>query len=78
MVRKSGKCQAVCAGTAGGCAAQELLAIGLGQYEIRYWHSWYRHMTLALMAHAWLTLLRHEEAQKKFPSTSLLAAAESR
>jgi SRSO17 transposase len=38
---------------------------GLGQYEVRQWHSWYRHMTLALMAHAWLTLLRHTDAQKK-------------
>jgi len=47
---------------------------GLGQYEVRYWHSWYRHMTLALMAHAWLTLIRHTHAQKKSPPTSLLAA----
>lgn len=38
---------------------------GLGHYEVRYWHSWYRHMTLALMAHAWLTLLRQADAQKK-------------
>lgn len=50
---------------------------GLGQYEVRYWHSWYRHMTLALIAHTWLTLLRHEEAQKKSQPTSLLASAES-
>ncbi len=50
---------------------------GLAQYEVRHWQSWYRHMTLALMAHTWLTLLRHEDAQKKFPSTSLLVAAKS-
>jgi SRSO17 transposase len=47
---------------------------GLGQYEVRYWHSWYRHMTLALMAHAWLTLIRHADAQKKSRSAPLLAA----
>jgi SRSO17 transposase len=49
---------------------------GLGQYEVRYWHSWYRHMTLALMAHAWLTLIRHADAQKKSPPTSRLATVE--
>jgi SRSO17 transposase len=47
---------------------------GLGQYEVRYWHSWYRHMTLALMAHAWLTLIRHADAQKKSRPAPLLAA----
>lgn len=39
---------------------------GLADYEVRYWHSWYRHMTLALMAHTWLTLIRHEQREKKF------------
>jgi SRSO17 transposase len=41
---------------------------GLGQYQVRYWHSWYRHMTLALMVHTWLTLLRQADAQKKVPA----------
>lgn len=48
---------------------------GLGQYEVRYWHSWYRHMTLSLMAHAWLTLLRQADAQKKSVTSPLLAPA---
>lgn len=47
---------------------------GLGHYEVRYWHSWYRHMTLALMAHTWLTLIRQADAQKKSCPTPLLAA----
>jgi SRSO17 transposase len=47
---------------------------GLGQYEVRYWHSWYRHMTLALMAHAWLILIRHADAKKKRLAAPLLAA----
>jgi SRSO17 transposase len=42
--------------------------VGLDQYEVRSWHGWYRHITLALLAHAYLTVLRahgHEaEAQK--------------
>ena len=32
--------------------------IGLDQYEVRYWHSWYRHVTLSLLAHAWLASIR--------------------
>jgi hypothetical protein len=48
---------------------------GLGQYEVRYWHSWYRHMTLALLAHAWLTLLRLDDAQKYSPTLSLFGSS---
>jgi SRSO17 transposase len=32
--------------------------VGLDQYEVRSWHGWYRHMTLALFAHAYLTVIR--------------------
>ena len=49
---------------------------GLAQYEVRHWQSWYRHMTLALMAHAWLTLLRHTDAQKKSAAPAFLVLAE--
>jgi SRSO17 transposase len=38
---------------------------GLADYEVRYWHSWYRHITLSLMAHTWLTLMRHRQREKK-------------
>jgi len=31
---------------------------GLDEYEVRYWHSWYRHITLSMMAHAWLAFVR--------------------
>jgi SRSO17 transposase len=37
---------------------------GLDEYEVRYWHSWYRHMTLSMMAHAWLVSIRSKEAEK--------------
>jgi SRSO17 transposase len=30
---------------------------GLDQYEVRYWHSWYRHITLSMMAHAFMASL---------------------
>jgi SRSO17 transposase len=38
---------------------------GLDEYEVRFWHSWYRHITLSIMAHAWLTGIRRLEQGKK-------------
>lgn len=32
--------------------------IGFDQYEVRLWTSWYRHITLAMLAHAYLTVIR--------------------
>ncbi len=32
--------------------------VGLDEYEVRSWKGWYRHMTLALLAHAFLTVTR--------------------
>jgi SRSO17 transposase len=32
--------------------------VGLDQYEVRKWTGWYRHITLALLAHAFLTVTR--------------------
>lgn len=43
---------------------------GLDQYEVRRWHSWYRHVTLALLAHTWLAAIRAEAAEKGGPSRS--------
>lgn len=37
---------------------------GLDEYEVRYWHSWYRHITLSMMAHAWLTAMRQPVGEK--------------
>lgn len=38
---------------------------GLDEYEVRYWHSWYRHITLSMMAHAWLAFVRAKTQEKK-------------
>jgi SRSO17 transposase len=38
---------------------------GLDHYEVRYWHSWYRHITLSMMAHAWLASVRLRRNQEK-------------
>jgi SRSO17 transposase len=32
--------------------------VGLDQYEVRSWQGWYRHITLAILAHAYLTAMR--------------------
>ena len=32
--------------------------VGLDQYEVRSWAGWHRHVTLAMLAHAYLTALR--------------------
>ena len=37
---------------------------GLDEYEVRLWHSWYRHITLVMMAHAWLASQRSRLARK--------------
>jgi SRSO17 transposase len=38
--------------------------VGLDEYEVRSWHGWYRHMTLALFAHALLTLLQKDQKEQ--------------
>ena len=32
--------------------------VGLDHYEVRRWTGWYRHITLALLAHAFLAVTR--------------------
>ena len=34
--------------------------VGLDQYEVRRWDGWYRHITLAMLAHAYLTVIRNQ------------------
>ena len=42
---------------------------GLDEYEVRYWHSWHRHITLSMMAHAWLASIRQGAGEKSRPGT---------
>ena len=50
--------------------------VGLDEYEVRSWQGWYRHVTLACLAHAFLTVLRTHgldplsEAEKKSRAVS--------
>ena len=39
--------------------------VGLDQYEVRSWAGWYRHITLALLAHAYLTVVRAQTQTRK-------------
>jgi len=38
--------------------------VGLDQYEVRSWVGWYRHITLAMLAHAFLTVVTSREKKK--------------
>jgi len=38
---------------------------GLDAYEVRFWHSWHRHITLSMMAHTWLAAMRTTKVVKK-------------
>jgi SRSO17 transposase len=50
------------------CSEEAKGETGLDQYEVRRWQSWYRHITLSMMAHAWLAALRATaEAEKGGP-----------
>ena len=37
--------------------------VGLDEYEVRHWPGWYRHITLAMWALAFLTVTRHQAVQ---------------
>lgn len=56
------------------CFQQAKQQVGLDEYEVRSWHGWHRHITLACLAHAFLTVVRvhgldplAEQDQKKQP-----------
>ena len=34
--------------------------VGLDQYQMRLWEGWYRHITLSMLAHAYLAVIRHQ------------------
>jgi SRSO17 transposase len=47
------------------CIEEAKSETGLDEYEVRYWHSWHRHITLSMMAHAWLASVRYQATEKK-------------
>jgi SRSO17 transposase len=51
--------------------------VGLDHYEVRSWTGWYRHMTLAMWAQAFLTVIRAEQGAEEAPKKGLQKAAGS-
>ncbi len=41
-----------------GCLEQAKGEVGLDEYEVRKWDGWHRHITLCLLAHAYLAVVR--------------------
>ena len=39
--------------------------VGLDNYQVRLYHAWYRHVTLAMLAHAFLTICTRKHTTKK-------------
>jgi SRSO17 transposase len=52
--------------------------VGLDQYEVRSWQGWYRHITLALLAHAYLTVTRAVAAEREAQKKRLLSEGTAR
>jgi SRSO17 transposase len=48
--------------------------VGLDQYEVRRWDGWHRHVTLALLAHAYLVVVRSQADGEKRPGGCVAGA----
>jgi hypothetical protein len=44
--------------------------VGLDHYEVRSWAGWYRHITLSLFAHAFLSAIRAKGQDIQMPTTT--------
>jgi SRSO17 transposase len=51
-----------------GCLEDAKGEVGLGDYEVRRWDGWHRHVTLALLAHAMLAVTRAAVAKRGAPT----------
>ncbi len=47
------------------CFAQAKGEVGMDQYEVRTWTAWHRFVTLCLLAHAYLAVVRHAARQEE-------------
>jgi SRSO17 transposase len=45
--------------------------VGLDHYEVRSWTGWYRHISLAMWAQAWLSVIRAEQGAEQAPKKGL-------
>lgn len=49
--------------------------VGLDHYQVRLYHAWYRHITLAMLAHAWLAVTATRNREENPPDTRPATAA---
>jgi SRSO17 transposase len=47
------------------CFAEAKDEFGLDQYEVRKWEAWHRHVTLCLLAHAFLSVIRQAAIEEE-------------
>ena len=47
------------------CFEEAKEQVGLDQYEVRRWDGWYRHITLAMLAQAYLSVIRHQATEEE-------------
>ena len=51
--------------------------VGLDEYEVRKWDGWYRHITLSLLAHAYLTITRATAGTAESPKKGIIEPTRS-
>ena len=47
------------------CFAEAKGEVGLDHYEVRKWDAWHRHITLCLLAHAFLAITRRAAVEEE-------------
>ena len=47
------------------CFEQTKQLTGLNEYEVRSWVGWYRHITLSMLAHATLVVMRSQTSARE-------------
>ncbi len=50
------------------CFAETKGEVGLDHYEVRKWEAWHRHVTLCLLAHAFLAVVRSWVEREEGPA----------
>jgi SRSO17 transposase len=60
------------------CFAMAKGECGLDEYEVRSWVGWHRHVTLSLLAHAYLTVVRAQAVETEPPQKERGRTAERR
>lgn len=56
------------------CFEQAKQETGLDDYEVRSWLGWHRHITLAMLAHATLAVLRSQAAPSATPQKTMISS----